>query len=206
MMPVPPKEITNPIDVAAADWAARVDRYLSEAEAAELDAWLAADARHAGAYARARAISIYSERAGALGGQFDPESFVPPRTAGLSRRHMLWSGAAAAGVGAFAVAGIAYGTRGQVYETRRGEMRVVTLADGSTVSLNTKSRMKVIYSAERRLIRLDEGEALFDVAKDALRPFVVRAGDTDVAAIGTSFVVQRLTGAAVEVLFKSGIV
>ncbi|MBP2161472.1 MULTISPECIES: FecR domain-containing protein [Asticcacaulis] len=208
MMPVPPEETANPIDAVAADWAARADRQLSEAEAAELEVWLAADARHAGAYARARAVSLYSERAGALGGQFDPDTFseTPAKPADMSRRHMLWGGAIAAGVGAITVAGIAYGSRGQVYATHRGEMRVVTLADGSLVSLNTASRMKVVYSAGHRLIRLEEGEALFDVARDASRPFIVRAGDTDVAAIGTSFTVQRLAGAAVEVLVKSGIV
>lgn len=206
-MPDPSDETAKSIDRTAADWAARLDRQLSPAEDAELNAWLEADPRHAGAFARARAVSLYSERAGALGTQFDPDHFAKPAAApNLSRRRMLWGGAMAAGFGGVTIAGLGYASRGEAYSTHRGEMRVVTLADGSMVSLNTASRIKVVYSHGRRLIRLEEGEALFDVARDAARPFIVRAGDTDVAAIGTSFTVQHLAGVPVEVMVRTGIV
>lgn len=201
-----PKETAKQIDAAAADWAARVDRgVLSVAEEKELDDWLAADPRRAGAYARARAVSIYSERARALGEQFDPAKFRAAKPV-ASRRQFLWGGAAAAAMGGVMTAGLVFATRGQAYVTKRGEMRVVPLSDGSVISLNTDSRMRVAFSATQRLIHLDAGEALFDVAKDKARPFVVHAGDAVVSAVGTSFIVQKLEGSPVQVLVREGLV
>ena len=200
-----PKETAKEIDAAAADWAARVDRgVLSAPEEKELEAWLAADPRRAGAFARARAVSLYSERARALGPQFDPGKFAARPAA--SRRQFLWGGAAAAAMGGVMTAGLVFATRGQAYATKRGEMRVVPLSDGSVISLNTESRIRVVFSAAQRLIHLDAGEALFDVAKDKARPFVVQAGDTVVSAVGTSFIVQKLVGSPVQVLVREGLV
>jgi transmembrane sensor len=201
-------ETAKQIDAAAADWAARLDRgVLSPDDEARLDAWLAEDARRVGAFAKARAVAMYADRARALGAQFDPRKFQSARASTFSpaRRRMLWG--AAAGVGGLVAAG--YGLQaaaGEVYTTRRGEMRVVPLADGSIVNLNTDSRIKVRYTRTRRTIHLDRGEVLFDVAKDGARPFVVYAGDTEVKAVGTSFSVQRLADAPVQVVVREGIV
>jgi len=174
-------------------------------EEARLDAWLAEDPRRAGAFGKARAVALYSERARALGPQFDAKAFSE-HAVSPSRRHLLWGTAAAAGIGGALLAGYSLSAAGEVYATRRGEMRVVPLADGSVVNLNTDSRMKVRYTATRRTIHLDRGEALFDVARDMARPFVVFAGDTEVKAVGTSFSVQRLADAPVQVLVREGVV
>jgi transmembrane sensor len=199
-------ETAKQIDARAADWAARLDRgVLSSEDEARLDAWLAGDPRRAGAFARARAVALHSERARALGPRFDPKTFSVPASS-PSRRRLLWGTAAAAGIGGALLTGYSLSAAGEVYATRRGEMRVVPLADGSVVNLNTDSRVMVRYTAKRRTIHLDRGEALFDVAKDTARPFVVRAGDTDVRAVGTSFSVQRLADAPVQVLVREGVV
>lgn len=78
-----------------------------------------------------------------------------------------------------------------VYSTEIGEQRSLTLADGSRVELNARSRMKVRYTDDERRIELLEGQALFHVAKNSQRPFIVRTGDTHVRAVGTSFDVYR---------------
>ena len=165
------------IDAAAAGWAARLDRgVLSPEDEARLDAWLAADPRRVGAFAKARAVALYSERARALGPQFDPQAFKgnqpraktrakgPGQAKGPvfspARRWMLW-GTAAAGIGSAVLGGYGLATAGETYTTRRGEMKVVPLADGSVVNMNTDSRIRVLYSAARRSIHLDRGEALF---------------------------------------------
>ena len=83
---------------------------------------------------------------------------------------------------------------------------MLPLPDGSTVTLNTASQIRTRFSDERRLVELLRGEVLFDVAKDSARPFVVRAGDTTVRAVGTSFSVRHLPGAPVRVLVRSGVV
>jgi transmembrane sensor len=92
------------------------------------------------------------------------------------------------------------------YATKRGEVRLVALADGSAVTLNTATRVAVRYSEARRDIHLIEGEALFDVAKNTHRPFVVDTGDVRVRAVGTSFTVRKLPGRATQVLVREGVV
>jgi len=75
----------------------------------------------------------------------------------------------------------------KTYETAHGEQRVVTLADGSVVALNTDTQLQVNLSANQRDIYLRRGEALFQVTHDAQRPFVVHAGSGYARAVGTRF-------------------
>lgn len=78
-----------------------------------------------------------------------------------------------------------------VYTTAIGEQRSLTLDDGSTVALNARSKVNVRFSDGERLVDLLEGQALFKVAKEASRPFVVASHDIRVRAIGTQFDVNR---------------
>lgn len=77
------------------------------------------------------------------------------------------------------------------YATEIGEQRTIELRDGSVVSLNTQSRIRVAYSDEGRDVYLEAGQAFFDVERDARRPFRVHAGEAVVRAIGTKFDVRR---------------
>jgi transmembrane sensor len=77
------------------------------------------------------------------------------------------------------------------YATGLGEQRSLTLPDGSMLELNTLSRVRVRYSGRERVVELLNGQALFDVAKDPGRPFVVYSGETRVRAVGTQFDVYR---------------
>ena len=79
----------------------------------------------------------------------------------------------------------------QTYGTQVGEQRSLRLSDGSTVTLNSRSRARIEFTDTTRAVELLEGEALFRVAKDALRPFVVRADGTIVRAVGTAFDVNK---------------
>jgi transmembrane sensor len=65
------------------------------------------------------------------------------------------------------------------------------MSDGSNVTLNTDSEIRVALTAKERRIDLEHGEAFFDVAHDHTRPFVVHAGDKRVTAVGTKFAVRR---------------
>ncbi len=79
----------------------------------------------------------------------------------------------------------------QTYATGIGEQRSIVLADGSTVDLNSRSKIRIRFSSERRGVELIEGQALFKVAKDHARPFVVDSDGTRVRAVGTQFDVYR---------------
>ncbi|WP_369062181.1 FecR family protein [Caulobacter sp. 73W] len=86
-----------------------------------------------------------------------------------------------------------------------GELRVVALDDGSRVHLDTHSAIRVdLSSAERRVVLL-RGQAMFDVAKDASRPFIVKSGDLSVRALGTRFDVSR-RAQGVKVILAEGAV
>ena len=77
-----------------------------------------------------------------------------------------------------------------VFQTAIGERSSVQLQDGSEIALDTRSRVEVTYSAQRRSIDIAEGRAYFSVAKDANRPFAVKAADREIIAIGTEFDVR----------------
>jgi transmembrane sensor len=77
------------------------------------------------------------------------------------------------------------------YTTGTGERRSLTLADGSSVELNSQSEIRIRYTDKARQIELIQGQALFHVAKDQAHPFIVATGDTQVRAVGTQFDVYR---------------
>jgi len=102
-------------------------------------------------------------------------------------------GAVAAGCAALVVA-LTWQLRerhSQTIQTSIGERRNVTLADGSIVSVSPDSTLRLRFNGQERLVSLCRGDALFRVAKDTLRPFIVQAGDTRVRAVGTAFGVER---------------
>ena len=87
------------------------------------------------------------------------------------------------------------------YATQTGEERSILLPDGSHIELNSKSRVRVRFSSSEREIDLLEGQALFKVAKDASRPFLVHSDAVRVRAVGTQFdVYKKVSGTTVTVL------
>jgi transmembrane sensor len=92
-----------------------------------------------------------------------------------------------------------------VVETASGENRDVQLGDGSVVSAGAQSVLWATLSGDSREVTLERGEAFFRVAKDPVRPFLVKIGATTVAAVGTAFNVRR-AGERIVVGVSQGIV
>jgi transmembrane sensor len=90
-----------------------------------------------------------------------------------------------------------------VYETGAGQRLTDTLQDGSSVELNARTRIKVVFSENTRNVELIYGQAFFHVAHDPRRPFVVRAADREITAVGTQFDV-RLDALSVRVTLIEG--
>ena len=196
------------IDRIAAEWAVRRCSGFTPQDRSALERWLEADQRHVGAYAKAEAILAQLDRAGAAGADALRVMDVPPQIGSALSRRTVLVGSVAAGL-AVTAGGAFWLTRllGQEsYSTRIGETKEIVLADGSMVTLNTDSKVLVHYSKTRRQIQLLQGEALFDVAKNKKRPFIVMAGDTQVRAVGTSFTVKFLPDQPVQVLVREGVV
>ncbi|MBS0567406.1 MAG: FecR domain-containing protein [Proteobacteria bacterium] len=195
------------IDERAADWVAREDRAsLDPTEIVERDAWLRADARHFGAYARARAVYARTNRLAALSSSVRaPANHHGPRR---PLRRLGLGVALAAGILVVAF-GAYHATRsGTGYATHKGEVLRVPLSDGSTITLDSDSAVDVAYGTTRRGVRLLRGAAVFDVAKHHALPFIVEAHGTQVTAVGTSFQVSLANRGEDEtdVLVREGIV
>jgi transmembrane sensor len=182
----------------AAAWLTELqDKGRTAASEAAFREWLEADPAHARAFARV--TDVWDVLPGAVAFE-DQTEYAPPR-----RRS--WAYAMAASVALMlGIGGYAAFDRNPVYETPRGQQRALALTDGSHIALNTDSMVEVDYSADERRVRLDRGEVLFNVAKNAKRPFIVEAGDEEIRAVGTSFVVRRDAGGKVSVTLLQGVV
>lgn len=195
----------NDIDRQAAEWVAKTDG--AEPSAAilrALDDWLAEDPRHFGAYLKAKVVLAHVEKHAAV----RPSTGVMRLDRFRAQRRRIMAGTLAACIAAFAIAlGLDWRHAQPVtYATKFGEHRTVMLADGSSMTMNTGSKVAVQYSGAKRSLTLEEGEVLFDVAKNKQRPFVVSTHGLTVRAVGTSFAVRALPNSAVQVLVAEGIV
>ena len=202
------RDTSRDIDQAASTWAARLDRGPLTPEGEEaFQAWLSGDPRSKGALLRAQALSLMSEAAQALGPRFDPIAFEEPKRsllAGVSRRQALtWTGGAAAAAALTALA-VGMPAAGAVISTERGEIRLAPLKDGSTVLLNTETKIRVRYSKGERLVTLLKGEAYFSVARDEMRPFIVEVNGRRLRTAQAGFRVRKLDQDPVDVLVNQG--
>lgn len=205
------------IERTASDWLVkRTSGVWSSREQAEFDAWIGASISHRVAYIRIEAVWNQAGRLQALtaGTASDtaPARGAWLRTGSLPRidssdRSRPWGASAdststrrrvvalVAGVmvllGAASIIGYVLWPASGLYTTRVGAVDTVPLADGSRITLNTDTRVRVALEPTERLIELEQGEAYFEVAKDAARPFIVSMGAKRVVAVGTKFSVRR---------------
>lgn len=110
-----------------------------------------------------------------------PTGDLPPRR---RRRPLALLGAALA---ACLVLTFALLLPGPEWQSGKGEQLAMALGDGSRVTLNADSRLDSRFEAHRRVVRLQQGGAFFEVAPDADRPFVVEVGETRIEVLGTAF-------------------
>ena len=193
------------IDDIATDWVIRLTgEPLSAQEQAQLDAWVAADPRHQGALFRAQAAWRDLDRLASLHGRVEIDTVATPTHRSI---HTGWRYAAAVLVAILLAAGVWWKShpRATVQMTGVGEMRRIVLPEGSIVTLNTNSKAVIAFDERRRRVSLEHGEASFQVAHDARRPFIVAAGKTLIKAVGTAFDV-RITRGNVNVLVTEGMV
>lgn len=203
----------------AADWADRYDE-LGEAERRELAQWLSQRPEHARAFARIHQVlkdgalleAVETAQPGSEAplavlprGRSAPRARMPGRQyaqpSRLMRRQALAAGLAA--IVALPLGGYLL-TRGPIasaldplrFASEIGRRRQVVLPDGSGLLLDAGSSVAVHFTPERRRIELERGAARFDVSHDAARPFEVRTPGAAMTALGTSFSVDRLSGAA----------
>lgn len=195
-------------------WRARLsDAGLQSNEAFEV--WIATDPAHAAAWAEiedawmlvddsaiAQSPDIMMIRRKALAAAerqgrreaIDRRRWLQPVAAGFLIAMLLGAGGGGA---------VWFSQRPDVYRTALGERRLIPLTDGSQVSLDSNSEVRVRYAGDARKLTLVRGQARFDVARDVRRPFSVAAAGRTVVALGTAFNVDLL-GRTVRVTLLHG--
>ncbi|WP_176695975.1 FecR family protein [Phenylobacterium immobile] len=184
----------------ASDWFARLGAgaELADDEALAFDAWLDADPANTEAFDAVTATAeAYEAAAPQVLAGLELESvrrakrLATGKPAFGRRGFLAMGGLAAAAAAAFIITPSLLPSPTEIYSTGVGEKRTVTLSDGSTVDLNAQTRMTVSFRHGERRVSLPEGEAIFDVAKDADRPFTIDAGRYAVRVVGTQFDVRN---------------
>jgi transmembrane sensor len=205
------------IEAAAAAWFEKREWSGWDAAAEQaLQAWLSESTAHRVAFLRLEAAWERAERLKVLGAgvpagrvpdrasfgfadekSADLQNESPPKSPllvpakGKSGRFGWAIGAASAAAAVIIVVWYHSVAQWQMYGTPVGTIAPVALADGSRITLDSNTQIQVAFGTDRRLIRLDKGKALFEVAKDTSRPMVVEVADKRVTAVGTEFLVQR---------------
>lgn len=170
---------------AAADWILRTDRGSGDGDLRALEAWLAESEANQDMFARTQAI--WDDLA-----LLAPAQKTPAKVAWFRRPGMAQFAAIAATV-LLLFTGVLLWQRdgGQRFTTEIGGREIATLSDGSRVTLNTDTELRVAFASAERTVILDRGEAMFEVESNAKRPFVVEVAGRRVTAVGTTFLVRR---------------
>lgn len=204
------RETGQGIDQAAAGWAARLDRSpLTTSEAHALDAWLQGDVRRPGALLRAQALLVARDRAtvDVAPAPAPARLHVLPRRVHAPRRvrrGWLRLGGAMTACTAlmFVVAFLVDAPT--AYATAKGEIRTLPLRDGSTVTLNTDTRIRLHDDASQPRIRVLQGEIYVQSEADAAHALIVEVDGRRVRAAHAAFYVSKLAGQPERVTVRDG--
>jgi transmembrane sensor len=210
----------SPIEIAASEWLARLDRGLTPEEQDNYTEWLAKDVAHR------RAISRYQndwDDFDRLAGihlkhhaRIDPDLLLPENLPVRKGRkliqNIIWFSALPFAALIALVFYIAFsepedssGIKLQPAIELLARIEQRTLQDGSVIEINRGAEVEVAYTTSERRVYLIKGEVNFDVAKEPARPFIVNVAGVDVRAVGTIFSV-KLSEDEVDVIVTEGIV
>ncbi|MYH35056.1 MAG: DUF4974 domain-containing protein [Gammaproteobacteria bacterium] len=212
------KVITLPdsqeIEMEARLWVLRFDDGdLTEARQSEFDAWISQSAAHENAFTR---LAVFWDDLSIVKrlddyASSDVASTSLRETRSDARKNLFTrvaiTGIAASIVAAVTLIGFDYTSSNrpflEQYQTVTGEQETIALPDGSQIVLNTDSSIEVTYDRSRRVVRLERGEAYFDVSSDRDRQFSVETPEGVVTVVGTSFSL-RLSEQKLDVTVEEG--
>lgn len=214
------------IETQAALWVARCDA--GGFGNPEFIAWLSADPRHRATYLRLAEAWRRTQRLELLrpiDAPVDPDLLAPQRSTEVWSRLQLrppvpepasaarrprsrtpgWATAAALCIAT--IGAVSWGllsSAARTYQTGPNGLSRILLVDGSEMTLNSNTTVRVVFTRRRRALILTRGEAQFAVTHDVHRPFEVEAGNRVVTAVGTAFDVRLDDSHAVEVTVTEG--
>jgi transmembrane sensor len=204
----------NPIDDLqsvsdqALAWLARLQKGdVSKADRQRFKDWCASDPRHKAAYNQAEQFWQLLDKPSK-----NVHARLQDQPAGKPTRISYWPRFAQAACFVMVLAGLTAMLPNLIqdwqsdYTTAAGERRLISLEDGSRLTLNTGSAVALEFTNDQRTVKLLRGEAYFEVAANKSRPFVVVADKVSARAVGTAFSVAALDGNKEEVAVSEGVV
>lgn len=211
---MPNREQASEIEDVATAWAAKAGRGLTTSERAELETWLEGDSRRLGAFVRAQAAWIHAERAAALGAMPEPSErdaaqhtvdyaiLAPEKPKGVSRRLLLGGGGAlAASVAAAAYFGA---DRYRSIESGLGEVRHIALTGGTSLTLDTDSRVDIALSSKDTRLTLVRGRLFLDIAQRQGALFKIDVSNLVLATADAAFSLQSIASNPIVALVTKG--
>jgi transmembrane sensor len=198
--------INDRIKLQASTWVSRLNRGLTDDEKPQLIAWINQDPAHHRAVYNVATFFDNIEQLKELNGVFPIEKSQQQQARKkatffclmmLTIVSVLWSMH-------WYVNSSNRANTPQIYASDLGKREQITLSDGSIVTLNSASMIKVSYRRDHRLVNLLKGEAQFDVESDPTRPFTVTVGTQSFTALGTIFNVQKNNESDMELLVTEG--
>lgn len=174
-----------------------------EADWLGFEAWLAESPDHGRAYEAVEQVWAELDAAPPAAAS----NVVPLKPRG-ARPPLAWLGAIAASLIAAVVLGVTYLANNpttQSFDTAIGRPQVIALSDGSRITLNGGSHIEAIMGRRERRVVMADAEAVFDVAKDPGRPFLIQAGEREIRVVGTEFNVLNHRG-DMRVTVRRGVV
>lgn len=196
LMSRPPPR-SDDVEEAAALWYARMTSDLkTPADQAAFDVWLKVAPEHSETYAELCALSgrfeLLSGRAELAPLKVEAQLIEEHRRSFLTRFGGIIAGASLASAAAAAAFVFLAGdnVHREQWATGPGEILDITLSDGSNAVLGPNTRLQAAFLTNQRLLEVARGQAFFDVAHDARRPFVVSTAGRTIVALGTAFDVR----------------
>lgn len=201
---MPERRTLTAAEREASGWIVRIKAHdATAADREAFEAWRNADPANAAAYAKMERTWGLVASMQHLKGRAAANDTAPPRN--------TWTRPAIAIAASMvlAIGALYWFTRspaslpGQHYVTAPAEIRTITLADGSTITLSGAGEASIAIGNDERRVQLNAGYALFDVQHDESRPFIVETPQGEIRVLGTEFVV-RITGDKVRTTVLRG--
>ncbi|MGE0742313.1 MAG: FecR domain-containing protein [Hyphomonadaceae bacterium] len=205
---MPSRQTLTRAEREASGWIVRIKAHdASDADRRDFQAWLDADPDHPKAYAKLERTwgavqSLHHLKGRAAANDTAPR---PRRSRNLPAAAIAACALLAIGAGLWFTRATSSFAPSEHYATAPAEVRTITLADGSTITLSGAGEASIAISDSERRVDLTRGYALFDVAHDPARPFIVETPQGDIRVLGTEFVV-RITGDEVRTTVLRGAV
>jgi transmembrane sensor len=181
------------IAAQAAAWVVRLRADdVSVEDVAAATAWLEADPARRKAFDEAEGLWAATDQLANASAPVVDLAAHRARRKGVGRRWMIAAPAMAAAVAAAVLlVPMLQSAQTTVYRTAPGEVRTVSLTDGSRLQINGGSTLSVKMERGRRLVHMDQAEVVFDVTHDVGRPFLIDVGESQVRVVGTAFNIRR---------------